>query len=115
MTQEEIGKLLASVAAIYPNTEISEPMMAIWPEVLSGISYPEAHAAVLKFMKSPSAFPPTPGQILEIVRSQKIAKQYQVDRDIKRIESTKQITYQGDARSTLSEAGLKKLLALTGK
>jgi len=114
MKRDEIKKILFAIGAIYQNFQFNEVLLDLWPQILGDATYQETHAAAVEFMRRGSAFAPTPGQLLELIEEKRVSERRKKLEQQKQSESTKQIEWRGDLRSTLSEDGLRKLSALSG-
>lgn len=64
MKRSEAAKLLAVVAASYPNFEPDEVKLGVWTEMLGDLDYPTANMAVRRHIAT-SRFAPTVAEIRE--------------------------------------------------
>lgn len=63
MKQTETAKLLAVVKTAFPNFEITEPVIRLWHQMLSGISFEQAQKNLMLHIET-NRFPPTIADIL---------------------------------------------------
>jgi hypothetical protein len=68
MNKQETKEILAAIAAVYPQLQLSGPTIEAWAALLEPYEYKDIHAACICFFQTPAQFPPTPGQILEKLR-----------------------------------------------
>jgi len=62
-TRDQVKAVLAFIAAVYPNWDISGALVDVWHAVLSKHDPDTLRAAAIQFLSQHAEFPPKPGQI----------------------------------------------------
>lgn len=106
MNRNEAKILLMATRSVYQSFQISDGLPDLWAEILSGVTYEEASAALKHYMRGDHEFAPTPGQLIAIAKSRRPRKAILPKwGELKR----------GDLRDNLLPDQVTKLLRLTGK
>ena len=121
MEVKELRNCLAMISAVYQNYQVNDFTVAVWNEILRGVTYTEAKNAVVEFLHSSSQFAPTPGQIFTLALNNRAeARRNQqtlaIDASVKEHSNARR---RGAAKPTkaadlLSPEQLQKLLKLKG-
>lgn len=80
MNDVESLKLLKVTWAMWPTMEIDDIRAAVFHEAIKEESYPESCASVIRLLRQPRSFPPTPGDIIEESRRYRAEKAREEER-----------------------------------
>lgn len=71
MNKTETAKLLAAFSAFYQNFQVNSLSVELWADLFSEVNYQDAMKALKVFTFTNSAFAPSPGQLITIIKEQK--------------------------------------------
>mgnify|MGYP003153725691 CR=1 FL=1 len=72
MNTSEVKRLLSTLEQVYPNrvgTGQAHETIEVWTALLMDADPPEVFSAAIQYMREANPHPPTPGQLLEMVKA----------------------------------------------
>jgi hypothetical protein len=71
MNKSETAKILAGISAFYQSFQVNSFSVEMWADIFSEVDYADAMKALKVFTFTNSAFAPSPGQLIALIKEEK--------------------------------------------